>query len=207
MGDELDVGVATDLLGDSDVQDVLADVGDFFIDTPVVGEALRVMRAVNNVPNILWKRKLRRFMETGFEEKEGAKEAWKLLDPRTRERVGEHVLNVLSQLDDVEKAGLMAAILEEWLLNRIELGTAKRLWRAVSVAALEDLRALALARSKTVEPDHFRRLASTGLVDYMIPRAGVMSSVHGELPDRPPNMKLTADATLLEPILQRQWGY
>jgi hypothetical protein len=154
--------------------EVLADVamnGDLFASIPLIGTAIKVLRARDSFRDVLFAEKLAAFinavdeipqeqredMRRRFETDEGAQAA------------GTTLLLVLERLTDLDKPALLGYLLRCFAASQIDATTLRRLATAVDLAFADDLRDfLAYPLDSTplptqAEPEYLGRLVAAGL--------------------------------------------
>lgn len=153
----------------------LAEVGfdqflssDLTKDIPIVGTAIKICSAVDNIRNRLYASKLRAFILESERIPEETKETFRkkiTSSPAEFNRLGENLLLLLERISDVERPAIMATIFLAFLDGRIDRDTLRRLWEAIADAYLDDVKTLLGHPTTVANNSHLRYLYRTGLTE------------------------------------------
>lgn len=141
-------------------------------DIPIVGQIAGLGRSLMSVPDRLFVRKLRRFVGAldGVPEIEKKAFLEKMEREGLYEKVGEKVLMIVDQIDDVEKASLAGYAFRAYVTGSIDKDHFEILCSCIALTRITDMKAFLLHRERlnALDPQVCRALAHAGLVDWDI---------------------------------------
>lgn len=176
MADEL-ADPMVESIGDPSIQDIAIDAAELGIDAlledgpikdiPIIGTIARVIGAGANVRDMLFARKLLRFLKglDQVSERERRKFREKAEgNPEFRQRLGEHLVLLLERLDDMMKPDLVARVFREYLTGSLPYEDFLALSLAVDRCLLSDLAFIQEAVTE-YHPAVGTRLSACGLIE------------------------------------------
>lgn len=122
--------------------DVLSD-GAIWADVPVIGTALKLCRAADEVRQTIFAAKLARFISNLNEATDREKQVIRCKvrkSPQEASKVGETLILVLEQVTDMDKPAMLARLLISYADNVISDVELRRLCQAVNLSFVDDLR-------------------------------------------------------------------
>ncbi len=192
MGSESLGASLIDTLRHSSAIDVVADFGEIGVDAittgplrevPIIGSLLGVWRAGVQVRDMVFVRKLCRFLQglESVDPKDRERFADNLeRDPKLRSRIGENLLLVLDRLDDMEKPELLARAFSLMMRGEIPYSQLSEFALAIDRCLVSDLVYLRGTDSKLNLPSSAaNRLSACGLVEQYGP--STIDDIDGEL--------------------------
>jgi len=111
-------------------------------DTPIVGTAIKICTAIDNIRNRLYAAKLRAFISELENIPADKKESFRrkiAADSKQFDKLGENILLLLERTSDVEKPAYLASVFLAYLDGIIDRSTLRRLWEAIADAFVDDL--------------------------------------------------------------------
>lgn len=154
--------------------EVLADVamsGDLIASIPVVGTAIKALRARDSIRDALFAAKLTAFIQSldGMPSRERDDMRQRFETDEEAKRAGTTLLLILDRLTDLDKPALIGFLLRRFAASEIDAATLRRLASAVDVAFADDLRDFlthpleATPLPTEPEPEYLARLVAAGL--------------------------------------------
>ncbi|MBI5381110.1 MAG: hypothetical protein HZA31_04355 [Opitutae bacterium] len=153
----------------------LAEVGfdqflssDLTKDIPIVGTAIKICTAADNIRNRLYAAKLHAFIRESERIPEDKKNTFRkkiTSSPEEFNRLGENLLLLLERMSDVERPAIMATVFLSFLDGHIDQDTLRRLWEAITDAYLDDIKTLLGYPTTVPNNAHLRYLHKTGLTE------------------------------------------
>jgi len=111
-------------------------------DIPIVGTAIKICTAIDNIRNRLYAAKLRAFISELENIPADKKESFRrkiAADSKQFDKLGENILLLLERTSDVEKPAYLASVFLAYLDGIIDRSTLRRLWEAIADAFVDDL--------------------------------------------------------------------
>jgi len=135
-------------------------------DIPIVGTAIKICTAIDNIRNRLYAAKLRAFISEHENIPADKKESFRrkiAADSKQFDKLGENILLLLERTSDVEKPAYLASVFLAYLDGIIDRSTLRRLWEAIADAFVDDLTDLLIYVPQTQPAEFLRHLSKTGL--------------------------------------------
>jgi len=135
-------------------------------DIPIVGTAIKICTAIDNIRNRLYAAKLRAFISELENIPADKKESFRrkiAADSKQFDKLGENILLLLERTSDVEKPAYLASVFLAYLDGIIDRSTLRRLWEAIADAFVDDLTDLLIYVPQTQPAEFLRHLSKTGL--------------------------------------------
>jgi hypothetical protein len=179
--------------------EVLADVamnGDLVASIPIVGTAIKALRARDSFRDVLFAAKLTAFIQS-IERIPAAQQAEMRRRFETEDEAkaaGTTLLLVLERLTDLDKPALLGFLLKCFADLQIDAVTLRRLAVAIDVAFADDLRDFLREPLESTppptqpEPEYLGRLAAAGLTQFGV---GVTWESDGNIVHSPTKLGLT----------------
>ncbi len=142
-------------------------------DFPIIGTAIKVCRATDDIRSRLYASKLLAFIRESERIPAERKEAFKrkcTSSPDEFNRLGENLLLLLERMSDIERPAIMATLFLAFLDGLIDQETLRRFWEAVADAYLDDIKTLLGYPTTVVNNSHLRYLYKTGLTELELGR-------------------------------------
>jgi hypothetical protein len=182
LSDDLESDSLIELVANSEAVDAavdLAEIGlDEFLDdgllkdVPVLGTVIKLCKTGSGISGYLFTRKLFRFLKhfNEISEEQRREFAAKLdEDPKEKRKVQDHLLLVIERLDDIDKADLVAATFQGYLLGQANLAELRALLSAIDRCFISDLKHLVAAdRPARYPADAAVRLSACGLLELRV---------------------------------------
>jgi len=124
------------------IVDVLSN-GAIWADIPVIGTALKLCRAADEVRQALFAAKLARFISNLNEATDQEKAAIRLKVERSAHetsKIGETLILVLEQVTDMDKPAMLARLFVSYAEDVVSVIELRRLCQAINLAFADDLR-------------------------------------------------------------------
>jgi len=139
-------------VGDNGAKDILTDMGEITLDSivdnesinqiPIIGTLRSIYKISNSVSDYLFIQKLLKFFnELGSisdEQKESMKSRIQS-DIKYRDRVGDHLLEIIDKIDDTEKPKLIAVLFRAYIDEKIDLQKFFKYSQIINRSFLPDL--------------------------------------------------------------------
>ncbi len=144
--------------------------GDVLADVPVVGLAVKVVRAIDSARDRALKAKLSRFALALDRISKNEREAYKRklqANPEEAKQVGETLFLVLDRLTDLSKPELLGQVFVAYMDGAIDAVTLRRLSQAIDMAFPDDLHMLLTSDVSGLQHEvaWMRHLSPSGLTE------------------------------------------
>lgn len=139
-------------VGDNGAKDILTDMGEITLDSivdnesinqiPIIGTLRSIYKISNSVSDYLFIQKLLKFInELGLlsdEQKESMKNRIQS-DSKYRDKVGDHLLEIINKIDDTDKPRLIAILFRAYIDEKIDLQKFFKYSQIINRSFLPDL--------------------------------------------------------------------
>jgi len=160
--------------------DILSE-GAMWADIPVIGTALKLCRAADEVRQTIFAAKLARFISNLNEATDRQKLAIRSRvekSPQEAAKVGETLILVLEQVTDMDKPAMLACLLLSYAENVISHVELRRLCQAVNLSFVDDLRMFLEANDEDRSAPWMEAICAAGLSR---PAGGTTYDTDGEI--------------------------
>ncbi len=166
-------------VGDNGAKDILSEIGEITIDSvvnneainqiPIIGTLRSLYKITTSVSDYLFIQKLLKFFqelgEISGEEKENMKKKIQS-DTKYRNKVGDHLLEIINKIDDTDKPKLIAKLFRAYIDNKIDLNEFFKYSQIINKSFLPDLFNINKYLSgETVTIEESSSLLSLGLIE------------------------------------------